>query len=145
MPSDQIRDMEPDDRPRVVRIWLDGWRSTGLTAFADPSEQELRERLEHEGWRVRVARAGGGIGGFVAFVPESRQLWQLFVDPPRQGTGLGTALLEDVKRHMPDGFWLRTAADNLPARRFYEHRGLRLDGVRPKPDARDMVAIYVWP
>jgi hypothetical protein len=54
-------------------------------------------------------------------------------------------LLDEVKRQMPQGFWLRAAADNICARTFYERRGLRLDGEQPRPDTSSMVAIYVWP
>jgi GNAT superfamily N-acetyltransferase len=131
---------------RALReIWLDSWRATGLTAHADPSEAELREELEQAGWRVRLACSGADVGGFVAFEAGSRQLCQLFVDPPQQRRGVGTMLLDEVKRQMPQGFWLRAAADNICARTFYERRGLRLDGEQPRPDTSSMVAIYVWP
>lgn len=137
--------MAPDDLPRVARLWLESWRSTGLMSFADPDLCELRDELERSGARVRLACSGTSIIGFAAFEVAGTQLSELFVDPPAQGMGVGTLLLDEVKLHMTRGFWLRTAADNVRARRFYERRGLRLEGERPHPDAGKTVAIYLWP
>jgi GNAT superfamily N-acetyltransferase len=67
--------------------------------------------------------------GFLAINKKEKALDQLFVHPGAQSLGLGGVLLEIAKTKLPrenGGFWLRTAEGNLPARRFYERKGLRL-------------------
>ena len=104
-----LRDMTRADRRRVARIWLDSWRSTGLAEFADPPESELYGDLERPGWLVRLTSSGSDIVGFAAFDVKPAQFCQLLVDPLHQGAGVGTLLLDEVKRHLAGGFWLRTA------------------------------------
>jgi GNAT superfamily N-acetyltransferase len=81
--------------------------------------------------------------GFIAF----RQGWidHLYVSPPAQHRGLGSALLAIAKEWEPT-LELWTFQCNRPARRFYEKHGFRLveetDGSRNEerePDAR-----YRW-
>ncbi|ODT87128.1 GNAT family N-acetyltransferase [Phenylobacterium sp. SCN 70-31] len=71
---------------------------------------------------VRVAEAGDGIAGFVAW----RDGWidHLYVDPDRQGQGIGPALLDAALADgTPKQLW--TFQANARARRFYEARGFR--------------------
>ena len=85
----------------------------------------------------------GVLSGIIAF----REGWveQLYVLPAAQGRGVGTELLDVVKR-ASDRLELWTFQRNAPARRFYETRGFALveqtDGARNEerePDAR-----YLW-
>ena len=48
----------------------------------------------------------------------------LFVEPERQSSGVGGALLDVVKGLRPDGFCLWVFESNVPARTFYARRGL---------------------
>lgn len=48
----------------------------------------------------------------------------LYVDPAHQGSGVGTMLLDVVKRLRPDGFCLWVFESNVDARSFYARRGL---------------------
>lgn len=71
----------------------------------------------------------------------------LYVGPKRQGSGVGSMLLDLVKTLRPDGFGLWVFASNAPARGFYHRHGLveleHTDGsgnVERSPDVR-----MVWP
>jgi GNAT superfamily N-acetyltransferase len=107
-----------DDRPR-----LGGW---------------IVER--HEVWVADES----GVAGFAGLT----QGWldHLYVDPDRQGRGLGTALMAHAKTLQPAGLQLWVFQKNEGARRFYERHGFRLveltDGAgnqEHEPDAR-----YEW-
>ena len=94
---------------------------------------------------VLVAEQDGRIRGFVAMA-DGNSLEHLYVHPEAQGRGIGSALLERAKERMPGGFRLWVFQQNAQARRFYEHRGLRVveltDGAGNEertPDAR-----YEW-
>lgn len=147
-PVFRIRDFTGDDLADVARLWHDSAQSIGLDLSSHPTVEAYRERLAGEAaraWRIRLAVANGRLAGFLAMQPGSRWLRQLFVAPALKGQGVGTALLDEARREMRDGFWLRTDAENRRARRFYERRGLRLDRLAPHPDHGQMTARYVWP
>ncbi|WP_407922297.1 GNAT family N-acetyltransferase [Acetobacter senegalensis] len=78
---------------------------------------------------------------------DKKQNWlrQLFVDPSCQRAGIGRRLLDDAKQEMPQGFWLRTTANNLNARQFYEKAGLRFDGLSLYERYQREIAIFRWP
>jgi ribosomal protein S18 acetylase RimI-like enzyme len=93
---------------------------------------------------VVVAEADGAIVGFVA--TSGRLVEHLYVVPAHHRRGVGSALLDEVKRRIPSGFELWVFQQNEPARRFYEKHGLRVveltDGSgneEKTPDAR-----YEW-
>lgn len=103
----------------------------------------IREQMvpEHEVW---VAEDAGIIRGFAAVSGDL--LGHLYVRPEDQSRGIGTALLDAVKRERPGGFGFWVFQKNEGARRFYERHGCRLvelgDGSRNmerEPDAR-----YEW-
>jgi GNAT superfamily N-acetyltransferase/chorismate mutase len=96
------------------------------------SEAEIRSwisgRLQSD--PVWVAVHGPHVVGYARF--PGAWLDDLYVHPGHQGRGVGTALLEVVKAHRPDGFCLWVFESNTPARAFYERHGLvaleRTDG-----------------
>jgi GNAT superfamily N-acetyltransferase len=67
--------------------------------------------------------------GYVRFVhPDDHRVgWldDLYVLPEASGSGIGTALLDLVKGHLPGGFGLWAFERNTSARGFYRARGLR--------------------
>ena len=117
----------PDDRsPEEVLTWI---------------EEEVMPGHEE----IWVAEEDGRVVGFFALSDEL--LYHLYVYPERHGQGAGSALLDRAKEVRPSGFQLWVFQRNTQARRFYEHRGLRLveltDGsgnMEREPDAR-----YEWP
>jgi GNAT superfamily N-acetyltransferase len=93
---------------------------------------------------VWVAEEAGRAAAFVAI--EGDLVGNLYVAPAAQGRGLGSALLDVVKRERPRGFRLWVFQRNARARAFYEARGLVLvettDG--RANDEREPDALYAW-
>jgi chorismate mutase len=94
---------------------------------------------------VWLAEDGLGLAGFATLTGPWME--SLYVAPDRQGTGVGTALLELAMALRPDGFGLWVFASNAPARGFYRRHGLieleHTDGSansERQPDIR-----MVWP
>ncbi|HEY1928248.1 MAG TPA: GNAT family N-acetyltransferase [Caulobacteraceae bacterium] len=138
-----LRPLRAEEIETVARVW---WRSSVSVAHgADHLPWEaLAERLTCEPWVVTVAERDGTPLALLAVTPDQHWLRQLFVEPHAHGSGVGTALLEEAKRQMPDGFFLHTNADNTRARSFYEARGLRLTGEAPHPQWGQLQAKYEW-
>ena len=101
------------------------------------------------GWIVNdnevwVAEDEGAVVGFAGLA--IGWLNHIYVDPARQGRGIGTDLLEHAKALQPRGMELWVFQRNDGARRLYERNGFRLaeltDGSGNRelePDAR-----YEW-
>jgi len=141
-----IRDYRPSDLREVCLVWLASWRSAGVEVALGTSEDELRARFAQgldQGWSVTIAETGGRIVGFMAIGPCDGVLDQLFIAPDVQGKGIGSMLLAFARVRMPNGFWLRTAAANTLACRFYEARGLTIDRVEPHPVHGHDTVIYL--
>ena len=91
---------EPDE----VRVWVAGW---------DLETQEV--------WVAEDA----GTGDVVGYARLHRDwLDDLYVDPARRRTGIGSALLSLVTGLRPHGFCLWVFEANAPARAFYAQHGL---------------------
>ncbi|MFW7267497.1 N-acetyltransferase family protein [Gluconacetobacter sp. Hr-1-5] len=147
METCSVRGLRRADIDTVARLWRESALSTGIEAEIVSDVAEYRERLEAEwkrAWRVHVACDDSGIAGFLAFEPAASWLRQLFVAPARQGVGIGNILLDVAKREMPEGFWLRTSAANVAARRFYERKGLRYIGEFPHDTLPVAIVRYQW-
>ncbi|MFI7411980.1 GNAT family N-acetyltransferase [Streptomyces sp. NPDC049627] len=146
-----IRPMAPADCERVAEIRVRGWRSayqglvprSYLDAMSGPRDAERhRARFaQGDGSVVNlVAEWDGEIAGWACHGPyrdgevrtHDAELYALYVDPRRYGTGIGHALLLEA-------LWNRTARGhermylwvlqgNARARRFYERAGFEADG-----------------
>ncbi|MBB2202737.1 GNAT family N-acetyltransferase [Gluconacetobacter tumulisoli] len=148
MQNIDVRGFQAGDLETVAQLWRSSALSTGLAPESEPSLAEYQDRLARESrcaWSIHVACNGSEIVGFLAFERQRSWLRQLFVSPAMKGAGVGTVLLTVAKREMPAGFRLRTSADNHPARRFYERRGLRMDGQFPHETLGFMTVRYRWP
>jgi len=114
--------IHPDDE---VREWVAGWD----LAAAD----------------VWLAESGGRVLGYAHLTPT--WLDGLYVEPSAQGQGVGGALLDLAKTVRPEGFGLWVFESNLPARGFYQRRGLveleRTDGEANEEGAPDVKML--WP
>jgi GNAT superfamily N-acetyltransferase len=121
--------------------------SAGLSHGPDTTIDTLMERLDQEiagGWRVFVALEGVALLGFLAFDPAKAYLNQLFLARQSQGQGVGKSLLDFAKAQMPEGFRLRTHADNTGAQRFYEREGLSREMTERHPRYGHMTHVYRW-
>ena len=146
-----IRPMTLADCDRVAEIRVRGWQSAyrglmpqsyldAMSAARDADRH--RTRFEQGDGSVVdvVAEWDGEVMGWACHGPyrdgEVRtgdaELYAIYVDPRRYGTGIGQALLRDA-------MWNRTAAGhgsmylwvlkgNAGARRFYERAGFEADG-----------------
>jgi GNAT superfamily N-acetyltransferase len=129
-----IRRATPADADAIAAVQARAWR----LAFADILEPDRMPVPSEQGPRLAGHIAGGGevhvfdqdgrIAGFAVLVGD--QLHALYVDPPAQGAGVGTALLAaaiDVLRaagHAEAFLW--TFEANGLARAFYERHGWEL-------------------
>ena len=117
-----IRPYRDADLDAVTAIWLDSWRSTGISSPV--TLEDLRERWRNEltkGWTVKVAISGSDMAGFIA--THGNCIEQLFVATAFQGQGIGEQLLDRAKLKMPAGFHLTTARESR-AGSFYRREGL---------------------
>lgn len=145
----QFRTAVPADRQAIAEMWLSSWASTRLAKTpveSQPTVESLRERLDAEmagKWTVTVAEKAGRIQGFLALDQSAAVLDQLFVAPDCQGQGIGGALLSRAKEIMPDGFSLRTAAEN-EATGFYDRAGLQRVRMMVHPATGHRLMQYRW-
>ena len=141
-----LRKLDLDDMDAAARIHRAAFdqRLPWIAALHTP-EEDRRFYRETVFGRCTLWGAvdSAEILGFIAY----RHDWieQFYVLPAAQGRGLGSSLLDMAKAAFPR-LQLWTFQRNLPARRFYEHRGFVLveetNGSRNEerePDAR-----YVW-
>jgi GNAT superfamily N-acetyltransferase len=135
-----------------VRAWCHAYGS-----FLD--EQRLAERtteMREQRWRDVLAaddsetwllEAGGRIAGFATIGPgrdedagaATGEIYALYVDPPAQGAGAGTRLLDGAERRLAqlgsEQATLWTFSDNGLARAFYERHGWGLDATPATSEA----------
>lgn len=147
----EARRARPGDLERVQEFVFAGIRSYRSWAPAwEPSRPspEAQERLtrvfadDSVSW-VLIAEAEGRIAGVVALstatgadarepAPGTVYLWQMFVRPDWQGSGLAGALLDRVLAEARARGYTRmtlwAAAGAAQARRFYEREGFTLTG-----------------
>jgi ribosomal protein S18 acetylase RimI-like enzyme len=143
-----IRPLRDKDHDTAARIWLDGWRSTGLAVSRQTKLADLRERIAREvrfGWDAYLAWRGEEAVGFLALKIKLRCLDQIFLLPEAQGQGVGRTLFEFACSRMPEGFWLRTAIENAGACGFYERLGCQRGEVQRHPTLGHETVIYRWP
>jgi ribosomal protein S18 acetylase RimI-like enzyme/chorismate mutase len=107
--------------PHEAHAWVAGW-----------------DLATYDVW---VAESPGLVVGYAR--SDREWLDDLYVEPARQGTGIGSALLDLIKAQRPAGFCLWVFESNEPARGFYRRHGLvdleRTDGAsneEREPDIR---------
>jgi GNAT superfamily N-acetyltransferase len=129
-----IRRATVDDAAAIASIQARGWRH----AFADIVEPEHMPEPEQQEPRFAEFIAGGGevyvwdqdgqVAGFATL--EGDELRAIYVDPPAQGAGVGSALLDAAVEalraagHAEAFLW--TFEANGLARAFYERHGWEL-------------------
>lgn len=144
----EIRRLREGEIEAVVRLWRRSreasqpWLEARMGRTADDDLRFFRGTIAREN-DVWVAVERDAVLGFLAIAGE--RLGWLYVDPPGQGGGIGTALLDRAKALSPDGLSLFTHQRNAKARAFYERRGFRAAhfGTSPPPESEPDVQ-YVW-
>jgi ribosomal protein S18 acetylase RimI-like enzyme len=90
--------------------------------------------------RTWVAVRGTEVVGYAAL--EGDVLERLYLRPDVLRQGIGTLLLDEIKRHSPDGLSLHVFQQNTDARAFYERHGFTVvdtsDGSRNMEGLPDM-------
>lgn len=147
----RIREAEPRDARAIAQVHVSSWQAAyrghltdeyldGLTV-EDRLEQHRRTLEEPRAdWRTWIAEDAGRVAGFAVTGPsedadaEDRtgEVYAIYLDPERVGTGLGRALFEHAVGDLRErGFTQATLwvlASNERARRFYEVAGWATDG-----------------
>lgn len=129
-----IRRATPADAPAIAAVQARTWRH----AYADLVDPERMPDPAQQAPRFAQAIAGGGevyvfdqdgqVAGFAAL--DGKELRAIYVDPPAQGAGVGSALLQatvDALRaagRREASLWCFEA--NGLARAFYERHGWEL-------------------
>jgi GNAT superfamily N-acetyltransferase len=140
-----IRRATPADAPAIAAMEARTWRH----AYADIVEPERMPTVEDQAPRWVAHLEGGGtvhlwdqdgrVVGFATAGPgrddaTTGELYAIYVDPPAQGAGVGTALLAAAEQSLREASHreaiLWTFEANGLARAFYERHGWELDGAR---------------
>jgi GNAT superfamily N-acetyltransferase len=150
MPS-RIRGAVPADARSIAEIHVRAWQAAyrgqltddyldGLSV-EDRLEQHRRSLEEPPAeWRTWVAEDDGATIGFAVTGPSqdadatdrTAEVYAIYLEPDRVGTGEGRALfehaLDDLRERGYDAVTLWVLETNERARRFYEVAGWRHDG-----------------
>jgi GNAT superfamily N-acetyltransferase len=152
-----IRPATAGDAAAIAGVQVRGWLHA-YSGIVDPerlAEQtvERREPVWREllgddaaPGRTWVWDQDGTVAAFAAAGPardadvgaETGELYAIYVDPPAQGAGVGSAMLRRAEDWLAEagftGAVLWTFEANGQARAFYERYGWRLDAGAPPPE-----------
>ena len=147
----RIREALPADARAIAEIHVRSWQAAyrgqltddyldGLSVD-DRLEQHRRSLEEPPAeWRTWVAQDGDVLAGFVVTGPSqdadaterTGEVYAIYLEPDRVGTGLGRELFEhalaDLRDRRFSAVTLWVLETNERARRFYEVAGWRADG-----------------
>jgi ribosomal protein S18 acetylase RimI-like enzyme len=147
----RIREAEPKDAVAIAEVHVRSWQAAYRGQLTDEYLDGLSvdERLEQHRrsleqpraeWRTWVADDDGRVKGFAVTgpsedadaEPSTGEVYAIYLEPDRVGTGLGRELLEHALADLRErGFSVVTLwvlQTNERARRFYEAAGWRTDG-----------------
>ncbi len=145
----RIRTARPADAPAIAAVHVAGWRHAYRGRMPDALLDGLSVGARAAQWtkwlaagsttRCRVAEVDGAIIGFASIGPARDldgigELYAIYLNPERIGTGAGRALLADAAAGLrAQGFTeavLWVLRDNLRARAVYAAAGWCDDGGR---------------
>ncbi|MEY9892878.1 ribosomal protein S18 acetylase RimI-like enzyme [Catenulispora sp. MAP5-51] len=140
----RIRFAEEADAAVIARIHM---TSRSATMSYLPPQKRSHEQVTR--WvqdvllnqcRTWVAVRDAEIAGYAAL--DGDMLEHLYLYPDIRRQGIGTLLLDEVRRHSPDGVSLHVFQQNTDARAFYESQGFTVldtnDGDRNMENLPDM-------
>ncbi|MGE0193586.1 MAG: N-acetyltransferase family protein [Planctomycetota bacterium] len=162
-----VREATPEDARAISEVQVAGWRSAYRGIVPDAMLDELdveagaeRRRqgmlrgaargvvnhvLELDGRIVAWAASGPWRGVEDHEVPGLFELYAIYVEPSRIGTGLGRrlwlAVLEGLPARGAERLRLWTFVENARARRFYERAGFHEDPTVPREQHEDTGAL----
>ncbi|MGY1496359.1 N-acetyltransferase family protein [Streptomyces sp. QTS52] len=158
-----VREMTLDDCERVSEIRIRGWQHAYQGLMPQPYLDALSVPEDAERRRMFFVRAGsevvdlvaeqaGEVVGWACHGPyrdgeirtDDAELYAIYVDAGRFGTGVGQALLREAVRRCADArhprMLLWVLKGNERARRFYERAGFAADGAEEPFDV-DGIAV----
>jgi GNAT superfamily N-acetyltransferase len=147
----RIREAEPKDAVAIAEVHVRSWQAAYRGQLTDEYLDGLSvdERLEQHRrsleqpraeWRTWVAEDEGRVTAFAVTgpsedadaEPSTGEVYAIYLEPDRVGTGLGRSLFEHAIADLRErGFSVVTLwvlETNERARRFYEVAGWRADG-----------------
>ncbi|MCT9076642.1 GNAT family N-acetyltransferase [Streptomyces fulvoviolaceus] len=147
----RVREMTIADCGPVAEIRIRGWQTAYRGLMPQPFLDALSAAEDAEHHRARfgqgdgsvlnlVAEQGGEILGWAChglyrdgeLRTEDAELYAIYVDPDRFGSGIGHALLQESLRRCTTAghqrMYLWVLKGNAPARGFYERAGFHADG-----------------
>ncbi|MGN6578110.1 MAG: GNAT family N-acetyltransferase [Nocardioides sp.] len=145
----RIRLAETDDAAAIAGIHM---MSRSATMPYLPPQKRNHEQVT--AWvsdvvlrqcRTWVAMLDAEIVGYAAL--DGDTLEDLYLRPDVRRRGIGTLLLDEVRRHSPEGVSLRVFQENTDARAFYQRHGFAVldtdDGARNMEGLPDMTLRWV--
>jgi GNAT superfamily N-acetyltransferase len=144
-----IRQAHPEDSEAIALVHVRGWQAAYRDVFPGEALAGLSVGQRAQMWRGQIASGGavivaeenGVVQGFAAVGPSQDEdseglgeLYTIYVEPSRWGRGIGRELCGAAEDALRGGGFreaiLWVLDDNPRARRFYEARGWRQDGMR---------------
>jgi GNAT superfamily N-acetyltransferase len=138
-----------EDASAIARVHTRSWQVAYAHAFPEEALNAISVERRADDWArwlgavppraaILVAEVNGDVAGF-ASVGSAREedestgeLYAIYVDPDRWGTGVGRALIAEAEQRLRSASFreaiLWVLDDNPRARRFYEAAGWAHDG-----------------